>query len=167
MGATLALIIGLVIAVFGFLIMQDPTRLAWLDPGAEAYYQRTLVRGPVDRFQFHMLGLILSFFGWVLLSSGLHGILRIKTLESVSNGFLRLLWLSFISAFVFGVVYSIYQVIRGRGKDLLFGALEMRRRFIALGPLVSSLLLFCKCRGRRESSLLLTSVLSEPPSSFQ
>lgn len=32
MGATLALIIGLLIAAFGFLIMQDPTRHAGFDP---------------------------------------------------------------------------------------------------------------------------------------
>jgi hypothetical protein len=133
MGNVLALVVGSGIAAFGFLIMRDPTRLAWLDHGAEAFYQRTIARGPVDRFQYRMLGVFLSFFGLAVLSGVLSGILKIG--DTVSDGFLALLWISFITGFVFGMIHSIYEVTQGRGKDVFFGALKMRRRFITLGPI--------------------------------
>jgi hypothetical protein len=134
MGDLLGVFIGLVIAVFGVMIMRDPIRLAWLDPRATAYYQRTALRGPLGRHQSRMLGMILSFFGWVIVTGVLSGISKIKILDSISNGFLVLLWLSFTACFVFGVIYSIYQIIRGQGKELLLGSFKMRKRFIELGP---------------------------------
>ncbi len=134
MGLTFALVIGFGIAAFGLLLMRDPIRLAWLDPGAKAYYQRSALRGWVDRFQLRMLGMILSFFGWVIITGVLSGTVKVKILDTISNGFLVLLWLSFIAAFVFGMIYTIYQIIRGQGKEVLFGWFKMRKRFIALGP---------------------------------
>jgi hypothetical protein len=135
MGSALALIIGIGMAAFGFLIMRDPIRLARFEPAAEAYYQRIIARGPIDRYQFRMMGLILSFFGWAVLSAGLSGILRIRGLDNISDGFLVLLWLSFIGTFIFGIIRLIYELTIGQGMDFLFGFFKMRRRFIALGPI--------------------------------
>lgn len=63
-----------------------------------------------------MLGMIASCFGLVIFTSGLSSLLRFKLLETVSEGMLVLLWVSFIGAFVFGVIYSIVHLSRGRGK---------------------------------------------------
>lgn len=134
MGLTLALVIGSGIATVGLLLMRDPIRFAWLDPGAKAYYQRTALRGGVDRLQLRTLGMIVSFVGWVIITGVLSGTLKVKILDTVSDGFLVLLWLSFIAVFVFGMSYMIYQMIRGQGKEVLFGWFKMRKRFIALGP---------------------------------
>ena len=134
MALTLALVIGFGIAAFGLLLMRDPTRLAWLDRGAKAYYQRSALRGWVDRLQFRVLGMILSFFGWVIITGVLSGALKVRILNTISDGFLLLLWCSFIAAFVFGMIHTIYQIIREQGKELLFGSYKRRALFMALGP---------------------------------
>jgi hypothetical protein len=134
MGLTFALVVGFGIAAFGLLLMRDPIRLSWLDPGAKAYYQRSALRGRIDRLQLRMLGMIVSFFGWVIATGVLSGTLKVKILDTISDGFLLLLWLSFIGAFVFGMIYMVHQMMRGQGKELLFGWFKMRKRFITLGP---------------------------------
>jgi hypothetical protein len=128
------LLIGCGIATIGLLVMRDPMRLALLAPGAEGYYQR-MVLDRYQRNQFRMLGMMVSCFGLVILTAALKGLLRFRILDSVSNGFLVLLWLLFIAAFSFGVIYSVVQLVRGRGKELFFGWFRMWRQGIELGPI--------------------------------
>lgn len=129
----LFLVIGGGLAAIGFLPMRNPMLLARLAPGEEGYYQRQVL----DRFarnQMRMLGMIGSYFGLVILAVALKGILRFTVLQSISDGFLILLWLSFTAAFTFGVIYLIVQLIRGRAIGFT-DWFQMRKRQIELGPI--------------------------------
>lgn len=129
----LSLAIGGGLAVIGFFAMRNPMLLARLAPGEEGYYQRQIL----DRFarnQMRMLGMIASYFGFVILTAGLKGILRFQVLQSISDGFLILLWLSFIATFGFGVIYFIVQLIRGRAIGFI-DWFHTRKRQIELGPI--------------------------------
>lgn len=133
MSQLIFLVIGGGLAAIGFLAMRNPMLLARLTPGEEGYCQRQVL----DRFarvQMRMLGMIGSYFGLVILTAALKGMLRLRVLQSISDGFLILLWLSFTAAFSFGVIYLIVQLIRGRviGFTDWFQA---RKRQIELGPM--------------------------------
>ncbi len=130
----LILLVGFGLAAFGLLVMRDPMRFVWLAPGAEGYYQR-LVLDPVQRHQMRMLGMIVSFFGLVIITAALKGRLRLRVMGGISDGFLVVLSLSFIAAFGFGLAYTIVEVLRGRGKKVLFGWFEMLKRGAELGPI--------------------------------
>lgn len=134
MAGALDLCIGSVIAVLGFLVMRNPMLLTLLAPGAEGYYQR-MVLDRFQRIQMRMLGMVLSFFGLVVATSALSGPSSSKIFGTISNGMLVLLWLSFISGFVFGITYAVVQIFRGRWKELLFGWMGTYRRGIELGPI--------------------------------
>src|SRR5579862_4908398 len=108
MFAALILLIGFGIAVFGFLVMRNPMRLASLAPGVEGYYQR-MVLDPSQRNQLRIFGMIASFFGLVIFSVPLRGLLKFQIIDTLSGGLLALLWLSFIAAFAFGVINAIIQ----------------------------------------------------------
>lgn len=128
----LIFLIGSAIAAFGFFVMRNPMRLALLAPaGTEGYYQR-MVLDPSQRNQLRIAGMVASFFGLFILTEALQGLLRFSILGTISEALLGLLWLSFIMAFVFGVVYAIAQLIRGRWKEL-FGGFRMWRQGIELG----------------------------------
>lgn len=91
-------------------------RLTMLATIAEGYYQRMVL----DRFhrnQMRMLGLVLSFVGLMIFTDVLKGPLRSKMFDAASSGMLFLLWFSFISVWVFGLLYAIVQLIRGRWKE--------------------------------------------------
>jgi hypothetical protein len=122
------------IAAFGVVVMRNPMHLALLAPGAEGFYQR-MVLDRVQRHQLRMLGMIASFFGLAVLTSILGGLLRIRVLQNVSSGMLALLWVSFIAAFGFGVIYSIFLLVQGRGKELFLGTFRMWRQGMQLGPI--------------------------------
>ena len=127
------LVIGGGLAAIGFLAMRNPMLLARLAPGEEGYYQRQVL----DRFarnQMRMLGMIGSYFGLVILTAGLKGILGFQVLQSISDGFLILLWLSFVAAFGFGLIYLVVQLIQGRAIGFTEW-FQMRKRQTELGPI--------------------------------
>jgi hypothetical protein len=130
----LILLISSGIAAFGVLVMRNPMRLALLAPGAEGFYQR-MVLDRVQRNQLRMVGMIMSFFGLMILTNILGGLVRINVLHAVSDGMLALLWVSFIAAFGFGVIYSIVMLVRGRGKEVFLGSFRMWRQGMELGPI--------------------------------
>jgi hypothetical protein len=132
MFVALIFIIGSGIAASGFLVMRNPMRLTLLARGAEVYYQR-MILDRSRRNQLRIVGMIISFFGLVILSVPLRG-LRLKIFDTLSEGFLVLLWFSFISAFAFGVINAAVQLVRGRGEGL-FDGFRMRRQGIELGPI--------------------------------
>jgi hypothetical protein len=134
MASAFILLIASAIAAIGFLVMRNPMRLTMLAPIAEGYYQRMVL----DRFhrnQMRMVGMVLSFLGLMIFTGVLKGPLRSKMFDAVSSGMLVLLWLSFISVWVFGLLYAIVQLIRGRSKELFFGWFRMYRRGMELGPI--------------------------------
>jgi len=134
MSRALILLIGSGIAAMGFFVMRNPMNLAMLARGVEGYHQRMVL----DRFhrnQMRMLGMVLSFLGLMIFTGALKGFLRSKIFDAVSNGMLVLLWITFISIWVFGLTHAIVQLSRGRGKELFSGWFRMYRRGIELGPI--------------------------------
>ncbi len=114
--------------------MRNPMLFVFLAPGTEGYYQR-MVLDRRQRNQLRMLGMIFSFFGLAMLTGVLSGRLSSKIFGAISNGMLVLLWISFTSAFMFGIIYSVVQIFRGRGKELFTDWFKMYRQGIELGPI--------------------------------
>jgi hypothetical protein len=134
MATVLILFVGSGIATIGFLVMRNPMHLAVLGPGAEGYYQR-MVLDRFQRNQIRMFGMFLSFFGLMIFSSALRGLLSSKIFDRVSNGMLVLLWRSFISIWVFGLIYAVAQLIRGRWKAAFFSWFRIYRQGTELGQI--------------------------------
>jgi hypothetical protein len=128
------LIIGCGLALAGIFVMRNPILFGYLDPGAQGHYQR-MVLDRLQRNQMRVVGLVGSNFGLVIFTAALKGMLKFDVLERISNGFLVLLWLSFVAAFGFGLIYLVVQVVRGRSIASFTRWFEMRRRQIALGPI--------------------------------
>jgi hypothetical protein len=114
MGGFIGAVIGAILATFGFLVMQNPMWLAILAPGARGYYQR-IVLNTSSRNQLRILGVLVCTFGLCIGTAALGGLLKSGVLRSISDGFLVLLWLVFISAWVAGVILAIVQLARRRG----------------------------------------------------
>jgi hypothetical protein len=114
MGGFIGAVIGAILATFGFLVMRDPMRLATFVPGARGYYQR-MVLDTSSRNQLRMLGVLVCIFGLCIGTAGSGGLLKSRALQSISGGFLVLLWLVFVSACVAGLILQIVQLVRGRG----------------------------------------------------
>jgi hypothetical protein len=113
--------------------MRNPMLFSRLAPGEDGYYQRQVL-DRLARNQMRMLGMIGSYFGLVILTAVLNGILRLRLLQSVSDGFLIILWLTFTAAFGFGVIYLIVQMVRGRAIGFI-DWFRMRKQQIELGPI--------------------------------
>jgi hypothetical protein len=139
LGALVALCIGCGLGVFGFAAMREPMRFALFgafNPQVEGYYQR-MVLDRRSRIQLRMVGMFASFFGLVIFMVGLDALLRFQFVDVLSQVFLGLLWLSFISGFVYGLVDVIIQGIRGRSTELIFGWYRMWKQSIELGPVAA------------------------------
>ncbi len=134
MSSVVILVIGFGIAAIGFFVMRNPMHLAMLAPMAEGYYQR-MVLDRMHRNGMRMFGMILSFLGLSIFTSALKGPLRPDFFHTLSNGMLVLLWLAFIFAWVFGLIYAAVQLFRGRWKQLFFGWFRMYRQGMELGPI--------------------------------
>jgi len=113
MGGLIGAVIGAILATFGFLVMRNPMRLAMLAPGARGYYQR-MVLDTSSRNQLRILGVLVCTFGLCIGTAASGGLLKSRVLQSISDGFLALLWLVFISAWVAGLILVIVQLVRGR-----------------------------------------------------
>jgi hypothetical protein len=114
MGGFIGAVIGVILTTFGFLVMWNPMRLAVLAPGARGYYQR-MVLDTSSRTQLRILGVLVCTFGLCIGTAASSGLLKSCVLQSISDGFLVLLWLVFISAWVTGLILVIVQLARGRG----------------------------------------------------
>ena len=89
-------------------------RLAILAPGARGYYQRMVLDTP-SRNSLRILGALVCTFGLCIGTAASGGLFKSRVLQSISDGFLALLWLLFISAWVAGLVLAVVQLARGRG----------------------------------------------------
>ena len=114
MGGFIGAVIGAILATFGFLVMWNPMRLAMLAPGARGYYQR-MVLETSSRNQLRILGVLVCTFGLCIGTAASGGLLKSHVLQSISDGFLVLLRVVFISAWVAGLILAIVQLMRGRG----------------------------------------------------
>jgi hypothetical protein len=133
------LLIGCTVATAGFAAMRDPIHFALFgafNPQVKGYYQR-MVLDRRYRIQLRVLGMVASFFGLMILTAGLEGLLKFKVVHVISEAFLVVLWLSFISAFIFGLVDAVVQVIRGHGTELMFGWYRMWKQSMELGPVAA------------------------------
>jgi hypothetical protein len=122
------------IAAMGFLVMRNPMLFVSLAPGAEGYYQR-MVLDRHQRNQLRMLGMICSFFGLAMLTDVLSSRLSARIFGTISDGMLVLLSLSFASAFMFGITYTVVQLFRGRWKELFSDWFNIYRQGMELGPI--------------------------------
>jgi hypothetical protein len=126
MGGFIGLVIGAILATFGFLVMRNPMRLAILAPGARGYYQR-MVLDTSSRNQLRILGVLVCTFGLCIGTAASGGFLKSRVLQSISDGFLVLLWLVSISAWVTGLILVIVRLVRGQGLgDLAQREMEKR-----------------------------------------
>jgi hypothetical protein len=132
--SVLALFIGLGVATFGLLVMRNPMRLALLSPRTKDYYQRMLL-DRLQRNQLRTVGMTMSFFGWVFFTGALRDLLKSWILDTVSDGMLGLLWMSFVAAFAFGVIHFIVQLVRGRGKKVFLDSFRMWGQGMELEPI--------------------------------
>jgi len=114
MGGFIGVVIGAILATFGFFVMRNPMRLAILAPGARGYYQR-MVLDTSSRNQLRMLGVLVCTFGLCIGTAASGGFLKSRVLQSISDGFLVLLWLVFIFAWVTGLILVIVRLVRGQG----------------------------------------------------
>jgi hypothetical protein len=114
MGGFIGAVIGAILATFGFLVMRNPMRLAMFAPRARGYYQR-MVLDTSSRNQLRVLGVLLCTFGLCISTAASGGLLKSRALQSVSDGFLVLLCLVFISAWGAGLILVIVQLVRRRG----------------------------------------------------
>jgi hypothetical protein len=133
MGGVVAALIGIPIAVFGFLVMRDPMRLSILAPGDRGYYQRALFDRS-SRNSTRGFGVLLCLFGLSIATDGLASVFRTMYLEAISRGIWILMSLVFVALFCSGIVISISRLVRGKSLGWSDWFL-MRRRGIELGPI--------------------------------
>lgn len=112
MHGLVAVLIGFVIAAFGFLVMRNPMRLAWFAPTARGYYQR-LVLDTCSRNQLRILGVLTCLFGLVVASGGAGGMFNSVLFDAASDAFLVLLWIVFAAACLGGLILGIVQLLTG------------------------------------------------------
>jgi hypothetical protein len=113
MGGIIGVLIGLPLAVFGFLVMRNPMRLALLSPWSEGYCQR-LVLDTGMRNQLRVLGALMCLFGAGIFTDLLGVTLKAHFLNDISGGLWVLMGLIFFAAFGFGLIFSIVQLFKGQ-----------------------------------------------------
>jgi hypothetical protein len=122
-------ILGGAIATFGFMVMRDPMTLSLLSfRTQEGYFQR-VVLDRSQRIQMRVLGVLVSFFGLVILTAALNKLS--KTFDSLADVLFVMMGLVFWIAFAFGLVHAMLQLKRGE----LFSSFRMWRTGVELGPI--------------------------------
>jgi hypothetical protein len=114
MGGFVGVLVGLLLAVFGFIVMRNPMRLAFmssLSPGTEGYYQR-LVLDTTMRNQLRVLGVLVCLFGSGILTASLGAILKAHSLTAISGGLWILMGLIFCAAWCSGLVIFVWQLFK-------------------------------------------------------
>ena len=129
MGGVAGVLVGLSLAVFGFVVMRNPMRLTLLSPWSEGYYQR-MVLDTAMRNQLRVLGVLVCLFGASILTDSLSATLKANFLHAISEGLWVLLGLIFFAAWGFGLILAIRQLFKGQ----LFDWFRMWRVGAQLGP---------------------------------
>ena len=124
----LFLLSGCGLAVFGVAAMRNPMLFA-VSRRFEGYYQR-MVLDRWHRTVLRLQGMVMSYFGFVMVTFGLHKLVPFPFVDALANGFLLLLGLSFIGAFSFGIVLTIVLLIQGRAGE--WSSMFWRRTDLAL-----------------------------------
>jgi hypothetical protein len=127
-------LLGIGFAMFGFLAMRDPMLLTLEFRSAEGYYQR-MVLDRLQRIQLRLLGMLISFFGCVVFTAALGGLLRLPVVEAFQDAFLGLLWLVFVGAFGLGIIYLAIQLVRGRAGAIWSDWFRIYKNGMELGPI--------------------------------
>lgn len=130
MGGVVGVLVGLPIAVFGFLVMRNPMRLAVLSPWQEGYYQR-MVLDTTMRIQLRVLGALVCPFGTGIATASLGSTLKASSLSAASEGLWVLMGLIFFAAWGVGLILAIRQLFRGE----LFSWWRMLKVSADLGPI--------------------------------
>ena|SRR5258706_8413440 len=112
MGVVIGVLVGLLLATFGFLVMRNPMQLALLSPWQEGYYQR-MVLDTAMRIQLRVLGVLVCLFGASILAASLGSALKASLLSAVSEGLWVLMGLIFFAAWGVGLILAIRQLFRG------------------------------------------------------
>src|SRR5581483_9259176 len=113
MGGVIGILVGLPIAVFGFLVMRNPMRLALLSPWSEGYYQR-MVLDTTMRNQLRVLGVLVCLFGSSILTDSVGAMLKATFLNAISEGLWVLMGLIFFAAWGLGLILAIRQLFKGQ-----------------------------------------------------
>jgi hypothetical protein len=130
MGRFVGVLVGLPLAVFGFIVMRNPMRLSVFSPGAEGYYQRMALDTSM-RNQLRVLGVLMCLFGSSILTASLGGMLKTHFLASISEGLWVLMVLIFWIAWCSGLVIFIWQLFKRRVPNWF----AMWRASVELGPI--------------------------------
>jgi hypothetical protein len=133
MGGLVGVLVGLPLAVFGFIVMRNPMRLALLSPlspGADGYYQR-MVLDISTRNQLRVLGVLICLFGSGILTASLGAMLKARFLAAISDGLWVLMGLIFCAAWCFGLVIFIWQPFKRQVPNYF----AMWRAAVELGPI--------------------------------
>jgi hypothetical protein len=133
MGGFVGVLVGLPLAVFGFIVMRNPMRLALLSPlspGAEGYYQR-MVLDTSMRNQLRVLGVLVCLFGSGILTASLGAMFKVRFLAAISDGLWVLMGLIFCVAWCSGLVLFIWQLFKRQVPNWF----AMRRAGVELGPI--------------------------------
>ncbi len=133
MGGIVGILIGIPIAVFGFLVMRNPLRLSMLAPGEEGYYQRFLLN-TTSRNSLRAFGMLICLFGSGIAASGLGAIFETRPLQDVSEGLWALMGITFVTLWCCSVGFAILNAMKGKplGWSEWF---QMRKKGIELGPI--------------------------------
>ena len=133
MGAIVAALGGLAVAVFGFLVMRNPMRLSLLTPRQSGYYQRAFLDAS-SRNSTRGCGALLCLFGTSLAADGLGSLLKAPYLKSAAAGIWVLMGLTFAVLFCFGFGQVVSRLVRGKdlGRSDWFMARQSR---IESGPI--------------------------------
>src|SRR5258708_1050145 len=106
MGGVIGVLVGLLLATFGFLVMRNPMQLALLSPRQKGYYQR-MVLDTAMRIQLRVLGVLVCLFGASIFADSLGSVLKASLLRAVSEGLWVLMGLIFFAAWGIGLILPI------------------------------------------------------------
>jgi hypothetical protein len=132
MGGIVGALLGLPVAVFGFLVMRNPMLLSIFAPGEEGYYQG-MVLDTSPRNSLRAFGMLICLFGAGIATAGLGATFKARALQAMSNSLWALMGLVFLALWCFGLGLAIWRALRKEP----FGWSDwfrMRRRAIELGP---------------------------------
>src|SRR5580700_6660596 len=133
MGGVLGVLVGIALAVFGFLVLRNPMRLALLSPQSpvtEGYYQR-MVLDTTMRNQLRVLGVLVCLFGSGIFTASLGAVLKARFLAAISDGLWVLMGLIFCGAWMLGIILLIWQLFKRRAPNWF----EVWRAGVELGPI--------------------------------
>ena len=118
MGAFVGVMVGFLLAAFGFAVMRNPMRLNLFPfyPGAEGYCQR-MVLDTSTRNQLRVLGALICLFGSSILTASVGAALKLRSLNAVSEGLWVLMGCIFVGAWGVGLIFFLWQLFNGRTFD--------------------------------------------------